>query len=68
MIRQTHLTVGQIADIYQVPAWKIRRVVDSLDVEVERVGLYRVVPRDALTQIGAELDKRSSRSKSGAAS
>jgi hypothetical protein len=55
MTSQSHLTIGQIADIYGVPGWKIRRVVDSLGVDIPRVGLYRLVPRELLGMIAAEL-------------
>jgi hypothetical protein len=63
VIQQSHLTVGQIADFYGKPAWLVRRVVDSLDIGVERVGLYRLVPRDALPMIGAELARHVPRTK-----
>ena len=51
----SHPTIGQIARIFCVPEWKIRRIVDSLDPEVQRAGLYRVVPRAMLPEIGAKL-------------
>jgi hypothetical protein len=58
MTSQTHLTIGQIAAIYGVPAWKIRRVVDSLGVEIPRIGLYRSIPRELLGMIAAELQSQ----------
>ena len=58
MTSRTHLTVGQIADIYAVPAWKIRRVVDSLWPDISRIGQYRSVPRELLGMIAAELQRQ----------
>jgi hypothetical protein len=58
MINRTHLTIGQIAEIYGVPAWKIRRVVDSIGADIPRIGLYRCVPRDLLGTIVAELQRQ----------
>ena len=34
MSQQKHLTVGEVAKIFDTPAWRIRRVVDELDPEV----------------------------------
>ena len=36
------LTITQVASHFGVPAWKIRRLVDSLDIEIPRAGLYRL--------------------------
>jgi hypothetical protein len=58
MTSQSHLTIGQIAGIYGIPAWKIRRVVDSLGVEIPRIGPYRSVPRELLGMIAAELQSQ----------
>ncbi len=58
MINRTHLTIGQIAEIYGAPAWKIRRVVDSISADIPRIGLYRCVPRDLLGAIAAELQRQ----------
>ena len=55
MISPSHLTVGQVATFYGVPAWRIRRIVDSLDIDVPRAGLYRLIPREMLKAIGAKL-------------
>ena len=46
------LTTGQIAEIFRAPEWKVRRIVDRLDVEIPRAGLYRLVPRELLAEIG----------------
>lgn len=51
----SHLTVGEIARIFDVPQWKIRGIVDSLDAEIPRAGLYRLIPRDLLPTIAARL-------------
>jgi hypothetical protein len=53
----THLTVGQVAEIFQAPEWKVRRIVDSLGAEIPRAGLYRLIPRPMLTAIGAKLQQ-----------
>lgn len=54
----THLTVGQLADLFGLPTWKIRRAVDSLDGEIPRVGLYRLVPRVRLGELALALNER----------
>ena len=58
MSQSSHLTVGELAAIYGVPAWRIRKIVDSLDVEIQRAGLYRLIPRSALALVGGELQRR----------
>jgi hypothetical protein len=58
MTLASHLTTGQVADFYRVPEWRIRRIVDSLDRDIPRVGLYRMIPRDALPAIAAKLQER----------
>lgn len=59
----SHLTVGEVAKIFDVPAWKVRRVVDELASEVPRAGLYRLIPRDLLGVIAEKL--RGSKPKKG---
>ena len=54
---QTHLTVGEVATLYGVPTWRIRRLVDSLDVDIPRAGRYRLIPRFLLVAIAVELQK-----------
>lgn len=54
----TYLTIGEVAGIFGVPDWKIRRVVDSLDVEIPRAGLYRLVRRGLLGAIAVELQRQ----------
>ena len=58
MSQKSHLTIGEVANTFAVPTWKIRRVVDSLDVEIPRAGLYRLVPRAALGLIAVELQRQ----------
>ncbi len=55
MADSSDLTTGQVADFFQAPEWRIRRIVDSMGVEIQRVGLYRVIPRSMLPAIGARL-------------
>ena len=57
MSLQTHFTIGELEIIYSEPAWKVRRVVDALDVEIPRAGLYRLVPRELIGVIGAKLER-----------
>ena len=52
------LTVGEVAAIYGVDAWRIRRIVDALPVPVPRAGQYRLIPRSLLVTIAAELARR----------
>ncbi len=52
------LTVGQVADFFQTPAWRIRRIVDTIGDEVPRAGLYRLIPRSMLPAIAARLQKQ----------
>jgi hypothetical protein len=51
----SHLTIGQVAKIFGVGEWRIRRIVDSIQPEIQRAGLYRLVPRSMLPEIGARL-------------
>ena len=66
MSQSSLLTVGEVAEIYGLPAWKIRRAVDALDVEIPRAGGYRLIPRDLLGVIAAELQRRGWLLKEGA--
>lgn len=52
---QSHFTVGQVSELYDAPGWRIRRIVDALGVTIPRAGQYRLIPREHLPQIGAEL-------------
>ena len=55
MCQTSNLTVGQVADFFQAPEWKIRRIVDSMGTDIQRAGLYRLIPRSMLPAIGAKL-------------
>jgi hypothetical protein len=65
----SYLTIGEIATLFGLPAWKVRRAVDALGVEIQRAGLYRIVPRTLLGKIAAEIERRGweARSDSGEA-
>ena len=43
----------------QIPVWKLRRIVDSLEstdsLDVQRIGLYRTVSTDAVRVVADEL-------------
>ncbi len=62
-----HLTVGDVASIFGAPAWKVRRIVDSLPEELPRAGNYRLIPRAMLPTIGSELQRSGHLPTSGAA-
>ena len=53
-----HLTVGEVARLFSVDDWRVRRVVDGLDSELPRAGLYRLIPRHLLPTIAIELSHR----------
>jgi len=57
MPKEIHLTVGQLAERFQQPDWRIRRVVDGLDADVPRAGQYRLVPHSMLPDLEAELQR-----------
>lgn len=52
----SHLTVGEVASILGEPEWKVRRIVDALEEDIPRAGLYRLIPRSLLTTIAEQLD------------
>ena len=52
------LTVGDVARMLGVEDWQVRRVVDRLDVDVPRVGLYRLIPPELIQPIVAGLRER----------
>jgi len=59
------LTIPQVAARLGVPDWKVRRIVDSLEVEIGRAGLYRLVPPSLLGRISNELQRQGSASTAG---
>jgi hypothetical protein len=52
-----HKTVPQIAQETGEQIWKVRRVVDAMGVAV-RIGLYRLIPAEAVKDVKAELARR----------
>ena len=54
----SHLTIGELAGLYDQPPWRIRRCVDSLGVDIPRAGQYRLVPRNLLGRVAVELNRR----------
>lgn len=52
------LTVGDVAEIFGVDPWRVRKAVDSIDCGLVRAGLYRLIPRSQLATIAAELRQR----------
>ena len=52
------LTVGDVSEIFGVAEWRVRRSIDSVECEMVRAGLYRLIPRSQLATVGAELKRR----------
>ncbi|MGD9857315.1 MAG: hypothetical protein AB7U20_20425 [Planctomycetaceae bacterium] len=50
-----NLTVGDVARLYGVEHWQVRRVVDRLGTEIPRVGRYRLIPKALLPAIATSL-------------
>ena len=61
MVLTSHLTTGQVAAFYGAPEWRIRKIVDSLDCDIPRAGLYRMIPRDVLPAIAARLQGKTAK-------
>jgi hypothetical protein len=53
-----HYTTGELCAHFGVSAWQARRAVDSLGNLILRAGLYRLVPRDLLPAVEAELRRK----------
>lgn len=51
-------TIGDVATLYGVAEWRVRRVVDDLGVEIPRAGRYRLVPSSCLGRIAVALAER----------
>lgn len=54
----TNYTVGEVARLYGVDPWKVRRIVDALNAELPRAGLYRLIPKSMLASIAVALKDR----------
>jgi hypothetical protein len=52
------LTIPQVAARFGAPDWKVRRIVDSLGIVVQRAGLYRLIPSSMLGSIADELRRQ----------
>jgi hypothetical protein len=52
------VTTGEVAAFLGAHAWQVRRVVDDLEADLPRAGLYRLIPRSMIGQIEAELQRR----------
>lgn len=61
------LTTGEVAPKLKVPVWLVRAVCDSINADLPRAGLYRLVPAGLIPKIKAEIDAREKREKRGAA-
>ena len=58
---QRFYTIGQLAEQFHEPEWKLRRIIDSLGVGVPRAGQYRLVPASLLPSIEAKLQNASAK-------
>jgi excisionase family DNA binding protein len=54
----SNLTVGQVSQSLGLPPWKIRRLVDSLEVPIERFGRNRLIPAALIGTIAVEAERR----------
>ncbi len=54
----SNFTVGKVARLYAVDPWKVRRVVDELNADLPRAGLYRLIPQSMLASIAVRLKER----------
>jgi hypothetical protein len=52
---KSYYTTGEIAALYGVPCWAVRRVIDALGGDVPRAGLYRLIPCDLLGRVKEKL-------------
>ncbi len=48
-------TIGQLAQHFGEPHWRVRRVVDAINAELPRAGLYRLVPANLVAEVGQRL-------------
>ncbi len=55
MTQKSFYTVGQLSELFDVPEWKIRRVVDSFGDTIPRAGQYRLVPAEMLDAVAKRL-------------
>jgi hypothetical protein len=61
MSDQRSMTSGEIAAHCNVPIWLVRRAIDAVIPDVQRVGMYRLVPRRLLPRIEQEIQRRRER-------
>ena len=54
-MKNDHYTTGALAKLLGAPIWKVRRIVDSMDAEIPRVGQYRAVPAKLIKEITERL-------------
>ncbi len=57
MSQTPFLTTSQLARLFDVPSWRIRRIVDALDTDIPRIGGYRMITRKLLGKIATELEQ-----------
>lgn len=58
MADSSHLTTGELAALFGLADWQIRRAVDALPDDVPRAGLYRLLSRDLLPKLVEEMKAR----------
>lgn len=58
---KAYLTTREVAEHFGIPVWLARRIVDGLQEQIPRVGLYRMVPVALLGRIEDALRRRAAR-------
>jgi hypothetical protein len=58
MPQKSHLTTSEIAALFDANIWQVRRAVDAIGQSIPRAGLYRLVPRELLGLVKAEMVRR----------
>lgn len=57
MNAERFVTVGEVARLYGVDQWRVRRIVDELDGSIPRAGQYRLIPHKLLGDIEQRLQE-----------
>jgi hypothetical protein len=63
--RSVPISIGEVASTFATDAWRVRRVVDSLFPDNPRAGRYRLIAREQMVHIAAELNGRGWFGKAG---
>lgn len=55
---KTHYTTVELANLWSVGVWNIRRALDRMGVTVPRMGVYRIIPAELVPALRAALEER----------